>query len=35
MKDAKAAKDSYTKYLALSPDAKDAGAVRKKLASLK
>jgi tetratricopeptide (TPR) repeat protein len=35
MKDTKAAKDAYTKYLALSPDAKDAGAIRKKVASLK
>ena len=35
MKDAKAAKDAYTKYLALSPDAKDASAIRKKVTSLK
>jgi len=35
MKDTKAAKDAYTKYLALSPDAKDAGAIRKKVASLR
>jgi tetratricopeptide (TPR) repeat protein len=35
MKDTKAAKDAYTKYLALSPDAKDAAAIRKKLQSLK
>ena len=35
MKDTKAAKDSYTKYLELSPDAKDAGAIRKKLLAMK
>ena len=35
MKDTKAAKDAYTKYLALSPDSKDAAAIRKKMASLK
>jgi tetratricopeptide (TPR) repeat protein len=35
LKDAKAAKDAYRKYLELSPDAKDAAAVRKKLQALK
>jgi tetratricopeptide (TPR) repeat protein len=35
MKDLKAAKDAYTKYLALAPDAKDATAIKKKLQSLK
>jgi tetratricopeptide (TPR) repeat protein len=35
MKDAKAAKDAYNKYLALSPDSKEAAAVRKKLQSMK
>ena len=35
LKDTKAAKDAYTKYLELAPDAKEAAAVRKKLASLK
>jgi len=32
MKDKKAADEAYTKYLALSPDAKDAEAIKKKLA---
>ena len=31
MKDKKAADEAYTKYLALSPDAKDAEAIKKKL----
>jgi len=31
LKDLKAAKDAYTKYLAAAPDAKEAGEVRKKL----
>jgi len=35
LKDLKAAKDAYTKYLAAAPDAKDAGAVRKKLEKMK
>ncbi len=35
MKDTKAAKDAYTKYLELSPDAKDAAGIRKKLLSMK
>jgi tetratricopeptide (TPR) repeat protein len=35
MKDIKAAKDAYSKYLELAPDAKEAAAVRKKLQSLK
>lgn len=35
LKDAKAAKDAYTKYLELAPDAKDAAAVLKKLPALK
>ena len=35
MKDVKAAKDAYNKYLALSPDSKDAAAVRKKLQGMK
>jgi tetratricopeptide (TPR) repeat protein len=35
MKDTKAAKDAYRKYLELSPDAKDAAAIRKKLQSMK
>jgi tetratricopeptide (TPR) repeat protein len=35
LKDTKAAKDAYSKYLELSPDAKDAAAIRKKLQSLK
>jgi len=34
-KDSEAAKKAYTKYLALAPDAKDAGAIRKKIESLK
>jgi tetratricopeptide (TPR) repeat protein len=33
-KDAAAAKEAYTKYLELQPDAKDAGEIRKKIASL-
>jgi tetratricopeptide (TPR) repeat protein len=32
LKDKKAAEDAYTKYLALSPDAKDAESIKKKLA---
>jgi tetratricopeptide (TPR) repeat protein len=32
MKDKKAADEAYTKYLALAPDAKDAEAIKKKLA---
>jgi tetratricopeptide (TPR) repeat protein len=35
LKDPKAAKDSYTKYLALAPDSKEAVAIRKKLRSMK
>jgi tetratricopeptide (TPR) repeat protein len=35
VKDVQAAKDAYNKYLALAPDAKDAAAVRKKLAVMK
>ncbi len=35
MKDFKAARDSYTKYLQLAPDAKNAAEVRKKLEKLK
>jgi tetratricopeptide (TPR) repeat protein len=35
MKDQKAAKDAYAKYLELAPDAKEAAAVRKKLQALK
>jgi len=35
LKDVKAAKDAYTKYLAVAPDAKDAGEIRKKLEKLK
>jgi tetratricopeptide (TPR) repeat protein len=35
MKDLKAAKDAYAKYLELAPDAKEAAAVRKKLQALK
>jgi tetratricopeptide (TPR) repeat protein len=35
LKDAQAAKDAYAKYLALSPDTKDAAAIRKKLQTLK
>jgi tetratricopeptide (TPR) repeat protein len=35
LKDAQAARDAYTKYLALAPGAKDAGTIRKKLQSLK
>ena len=31
LKDPKAAKDAYTKYLAVAPDAKDAAEIRKKL----
>ena len=34
-KDSEAAKKAYTQYLALAPDAKDAGAIRKRLQSLK
>jgi hypothetical protein len=32
LKDKKAADDAFTKYLALSPDGKEAEAVKKKLA---
>jgi tetratricopeptide (TPR) repeat protein len=32
LKDKKAAEEAYTKYLALSPDAKDAESIKKKLA---
>jgi tetratricopeptide (TPR) repeat protein len=35
VKDLKAAKDAYSKYLEVSPDAKDAGDIRKKLEKLK
>jgi Flp pilus assembly protein TadD len=35
MKDTKAAKDAYAKYLELSPEAKDAAGIRKKLLSMK
>ncbi|HEX3748033.1 MAG TPA: tetratricopeptide repeat protein [Bryobacteraceae bacterium] len=35
MKDIDAARKAFTKYLALAPDAKDAGSVRKKLQSMK
>jgi tetratricopeptide (TPR) repeat protein len=35
LKDKHAAKDAYTKYLALAPDAKDAAAIRKKVESIK
>jgi tetratricopeptide (TPR) repeat protein len=35
LKDAKAAKDAYAKYLEIAPEAKDASAIRKKLQSLK
>jgi tetratricopeptide (TPR) repeat protein len=35
LKDTKAAKDAYTKYLELSPESKDAPAVRKKLQAMK
>jgi len=35
LKDMKAAKDAYAKYLELSPNAKDAAAIRKKLQTLK
>ena len=35
LKDPKAAKDAYTKYLAAAPDAKGAGEVRKKLEKMK
>ncbi len=35
LKDEKAAKDAYSKYLAPFPDAKDAASVRKKLQSMK
>jgi tetratricopeptide (TPR) repeat protein len=35
LKDVKAAKDAYTKFLELSPDSKDAAAIRKKLLSMK
>jgi tetratricopeptide (TPR) repeat protein len=35
VRDLKAAKDAYSKYLAVAPDAKDAGEIRKKLEKLK
>ena len=35
MKDVKAAREAYTKYLQLAPDAKNAAEVRKKLEKLK
>jgi len=35
LKDKQAEKEAYTKYLELSPDAKDAAAIRKKLQSIK
>lgn len=35
LKDMKAAKDAYTKYLELSPESKDAPAIRKKLQAMK
>jgi tetratricopeptide (TPR) repeat protein len=35
LKDKEAEKEAYTKYLALSPDAKDAAAIRKKLQGMK
>ena len=35
MKDMAGAKEAYTKYLAVAPDAKDANAIRKKLQSMK
>jgi tetratricopeptide (TPR) repeat protein len=35
VKDVKAAKDAYKKYLDIAPDAKDAASIRKKLANLK
>ena len=35
LKDAPAAKDAYTKYLALAPDAKEAPSIRKKLQGMK
>jgi len=35
LKDVKAAKDAYTKYLAAAPEAKEAGEVRKKLEKMK
>ena len=35
LKDVPAAKEAYTKYLAVAPDAHDAPEIRKKLASLK
>jgi Tfp pilus assembly protein PilF len=35
LKDDKAARDAYTKYLELAPDAKNADAIRKRLASKK
>jgi tetratricopeptide (TPR) repeat protein len=35
LKDHKAAGEAYTKYLELAPDAKNAGSIRKKLASKK
>jgi tetratricopeptide (TPR) repeat protein len=34
MKDSKAAKDAYSKYLQLAPDAKNASEVRKKMAKM-
>ena len=35
LKDQSAAKEAYAKFLELSPDAKDAGSIRKKLQSMK
>jgi tetratricopeptide (TPR) repeat protein len=35
VKDPKAAKDAYTKYLALAPDGKEAAAIRKRLREMK
>ena len=35
LKDLKAAKEAYSKYLEVAPDAKDAAAVRKKLQNIK
>ena len=35
LKDRAAAKEAYAKFLELSPDAKDAGSIRKKLQSMK
>jgi tetratricopeptide (TPR) repeat protein len=35
LKDLKAAREAYTRYLELAPDAKDSGDIRKRLAALK